>query len=608
MAAPEAPSEHGSAAAAASAPAAAAQAPEVAQAPEAEPGGWNCAACTYLNAPPQTQCQICGTPRAGHEPNGRRRSAGSSGSGTPHEGSMQLAHYDPGQVAHAREKIEFNDVFSLRRPKHLGAGVSSGLKSAGKGLTAGIAALVAVPYVGAKEDGVRGLGLGVVGGAVAAVGFVACGVTVGATQVFRGLCNTPEAIKEAFTGDKRWDHHSRAWVQDNLEQEKEILSKNAHDQDIMDRVKARTQAAEQERRAAGAQAGGGAAAAAAVADLDYYDALEVQPSASAAEIRRAYFRLANQWHPDKCAHPQAKEKFQRLSEAYQVLGDPDLRQKYDAKGKDGLGEHEFADPALIFAALFGSEKFEQLIGKLQLVLLISGDDFTRDELRTLQQRREARIAVNLVKILRPYVDGYTEAFDEGMKSFADDLANTAFGDQMLETIGGIYKLKGRQQLSLVDGSVASMQERMEGLRRQWSVLAAGGSLLHAASSNRDGLKNMAQDAQGGAAGDAPPEREQEIREAGARLMPKLVQMLWEITAHDVAGTLAGALDKLLHDSCVDGDVRRRRAEGLVRLGEIFEAAAMGCGKRAGDHNPTAFDRVQQAMVDHHMTAEARRTQ
>lgn len=64
---------------------------------------------------------------------------------------------------------------------------------------------------------------------------------------------------------------------------------------------------------------------------DLYKTLGVKPEASAAEIKKAYRRLAKQYHPDSTGGDKHKEtKFKEISTAYDVLGDPEKRSQYDA--------------------------------------------------------------------------------------------------------------------------------------------------------------------------------------------------------------------------------------------------------------------------------------
>lgn len=67
---------------------------------------------------------------------------------------------------------------------------------------------------------------------------------------------------------------------------------------------------------------------------DYYKILGVDRKASKADIKRAYRKLALQYHPDRNpGNKQAEEKFKEINEAYQVLSDPDKRGRYDQLGE-----------------------------------------------------------------------------------------------------------------------------------------------------------------------------------------------------------------------------------------------------------------------------------
>ncbi len=67
---------------------------------------------------------------------------------------------------------------------------------------------------------------------------------------------------------------------------------------------------------------------------DYYKILGVERSASADDIKKAYRKLAMQFHPDRNpGDKQAEERFKELNEAYQVLSDPEKRKRYDQLGE-----------------------------------------------------------------------------------------------------------------------------------------------------------------------------------------------------------------------------------------------------------------------------------
>lgn len=98
------------------------------------------------------------------------------------------------------------------------------------------------------------------------------------------------------------------------------------------------------------------------ATRDYYEILGVSRDAAIAEIKKAYRRLAVQYHPDRNPDdPAAEEKFKEASEAYAILADPEKRARYDRFGHRGVeGEaftgfdaSSFGDFADILGDLFG---------------------------------------------------------------------------------------------------------------------------------------------------------------------------------------------------------------------------------------------------------------
>jgi molecular chaperone DnaJ len=104
---------------------------------------------------------------------------------------------------------------------------------------------------------------------------------------------------------------------------------------------------------------------------EFYALLGISREASDAEIKKAYRKLAMEYHPDRNSSPQAEAKFKEITEAYEVLRDPQKRATYDRYGKAGLaggggyGFHhvDLSEALNIFMRDFGAMGgFESLFG------------------------------------------------------------------------------------------------------------------------------------------------------------------------------------------------------------------------------------------------------
>ena len=102
-----------------------------------------------------------------------------------------------------------------------------------------------------------------------------------------------------------------------------------------------------------------------MAKRDYYEVLGVDRNASASDIKKAYRKLAIQYHPDKNpGNKEAEEKFKEAAEAYSILSDPDKKARYDQFGFEGVsgagggggfsgGGMNFDDIFSMFGDIFG---------------------------------------------------------------------------------------------------------------------------------------------------------------------------------------------------------------------------------------------------------------
>lgn len=123
---------------------------------------------------------------------------------------------------------------------------------------------------------------------------------------------------------------------------------------------------------------------------DYYEILGVPRNATLEEIKKAYRNLALKYHPDRNPDdPEAEEKFKEISEAYQVLSDPEKRALYDRYGYEGVassGGVGFRDIEDIFSHF--EDLFSDFFG-------FSGFGFRRRRGYSPQQGRSIRVKVEL---------------------------------------------------------------------------------------------------------------------------------------------------------------------------------------------------------------------
>jgi len=98
---------------------------------------------------------------------------------------------------------------------------------------------------------------------------------------------------------------------------------------------------------------------------DYYEVLGVPRNATDEEIKRAFRKLAFQYHPDRNKEPGAEEKFKEINEAYQVLSDPEKRSRYDRYGRvdveEGFSDFGFGGLGDIFESFWNG--FDTIFGR-----------------------------------------------------------------------------------------------------------------------------------------------------------------------------------------------------------------------------------------------------
>ncbi len=267
-----------------------------------------------------------------------------------------------------------------------------------------------------------------VSGVVHAASMVGGGLVIGVGQVLRGAVATPKAVVAPSQG--HWWNEGR-WVTTNLlEEERWLRTQPLLDEDIL----GEEVLPEDERT------GGG------IKETTLYELLGLDPSVDASMIKRRYFIIARKYSPDRAgANPKAQEEFKKIGNAYMILTNPDLRAKYDRVGLAKLWEAEApapdVDPYLLYTFLFGSEKFEEYIGRLAATTeaRVGGDDkVTLEEAELLQRRRVTRLALALADRLSKWAEEDLPLVAKAQwMAEAETLCDASYGVELVHVVGKV---------------------------------------------------------------------------------------------------------------------------------------------------------------------------
>ena len=520
-----------------------------------------------------------------------------------------------------KDTVKNQDLFSYRRPKHVGSGICSGLKNVCKGIFYGVGSAVALPYKGAQTEGITGFSKGFVAGVGSFVLFPIVGVVSGVFQVAHGVYNTFEAVSATNEG-KIWNSDKREWYIYSLPAEAEkilhMTEEEFYESLAIDK-NYKTKTTSNEDKSDNSEKKKNKS----VKDTEFYDLLGVSPEASQSEIKKAYYVKALKLHPDKNPdNPSAYKEFQRVGAAYQVLSDPKNREKYNQLGSAGIEDTPILDSATFFMLIFGSDKFEIFVGEMKLATMMSQgmqSDFSDQHFSSfsfentdpfwlfIQTKRIVKCAVNLAEILDIYVksppDSNFKEFLKTLETYMKELSSSLFGGTLLKVIGYIYEEQAQKYLGFNHSVAAGVG--LSVVKRKGHILATKYRVLKSAIKTYKIVKKMDADAKNkekivnskkseisssnvetnetiknnsekttedDSHHTSPLFADENIAIMGKKSLEAMIETLWNLSVIDTESTLRKVCFKVLHDCSVDNDVRRKRAEGLSIMGSLFQSS------------------------------------
>eukprot|EP00172_Hildenbrandia_rubra_P000257 Plantae.Rhodophyta-Hildenbrandia_rubra.ctg11136.p2 GENE.Plantae.Rhodophyta-Hildenbrandia_rubra.ctg11136~~Plantae.Rhodophyta-Hildenbrandia_rubra.ctg11136.p2 ORF type:complete len:460 (-),score=111.97 Plantae.Rhodophyta-Hildenbrandia_rubra.ctg11136:2089-3468(-) len=415
------------------------------------------------------------------------------------------------------------------------------------GIGVGVGAVILGPIAGYKADGGRGLAKGAIGG-------LALGVTAPLAGAASGIGKLGQGFKRQFGKEKkRIENEVVAPVEDEdqaaYESERQELYRGLEGLHLNH------------------ENGNGSGALGSAKETGFYEVLGVSEDANSTDIRKAYYKKAQLFHPDK--HPgdeNASKKFQDISAAYQVLSDPVKRERYHRLGKESaLADEALMDPKKLYNLMFGNEKFAHLVGDLATATIMSQEASytTEEEIRrasevkkNFQETREKQLAALLAQRLDQCVNGNRDAFIHHAEKEVRVLRAEPFGRDMLRTIGYVYREKGQMLLKKHRGPL--------GIRGFFAELEETGHMFSLQLKALDGSMRLLSKSN---AGDAS----QSVDEHNIHQAVTALGAVWLASVIDIETTLRKVVQMVVTDPSLPKDTQYARAKAVIELGKVFEA-------------------------------------
>ena len=344
----------------------------------------------------------------------------------------------------------------------------------------------------------------------------------------------------------------------------------------------------------------------ALQDTHYYDCLGIRETADAAEIKRAYYRMAMLYHPDKHSGESSEQRaiyeqrFKEINEAYQILSNPRLKRAYDEYGRQGMPEAPIVDAREMFKHVVGGDAFVDIIGELSFVQLLQDafeagqqdegaidsrahvhqDSYPpgvitmeqREQMRRQRAQRVGHLSCKLLDKLALYTEGhYTEGeFAEYCSKEASNLRQESFGPELLKSVGYVYSMRAKQFLGKssflgLSSVYHSIKEKGHIVSQVYSTISAAHDMYADVQRQQ---RQQVHEHDAGSATTRPHQSFEGGRETVELDVEKLKKVIWQAASLDVESVLRDVCDAVLCNT--DKVHLRRRAEALKILGDAYK--------------------------------------
>eukprot|EP00917_Polyrhabdina_sp_WS-2016_P013650 GHVP01029878.1.p1 GENE.GHVP01029878.1~~GHVP01029878.1.p1 ORF type:complete len:324 (+),score=66.09 GHVP01029878.1:1313-2284(+) len=296
-------------------------------------------------------------------------------------------------------------------------------------------------------------------------------------------------------------------------------------------------------------------------DISYYEILGLEKTCKQQDIKKAYHKQALLHHPDKNKDdPNADETFKSISEAYEILSDPDKRAFYDKHGKKDQNI-VFQDPIELLKKELGIDIIETIVGEAAFIHMFimmaqnaNPDTINMDEYQENQKIRTKFVYNTLLKKISIYTEGnYT---DEEFKAYIQkEMSIISWDDsnlKVLRMIGEIYYTQAK----------ISLEKRFFGIAKY--IYYGTQSNFRSVGYAKDAymslyrLNKFSKKAQ---------ENELQTQE----VYEKSIEAMQNIFFLETDSVLKAAIGRILEEDQLGSRLRKKRATAIKIIGKVYRS-------------------------------------